>query len=68
MADARPGDKPSCVQCGRDSDEVPLVRLRYLDADAWICPQHLPILIHDPSKLVGKLGGVENLAPAEHED
>jgi len=68
MVDPRPEAQPSCVQCGRDSDVVPLVRLRYRHADAWICPQHLPVLIHDPAKLVGKLGGVENLAPAEHVD
>jgi len=64
----RPEARPSCVHCRRDSDQVPLVRLYYRAADAWICPQHLPILIHDPAKLVGKLGGVENLAPAEHRD
>ena len=34
----------------------------------WICPQHLPILIHDPARLVGILPGAENLRPADHHD
>jgi hypothetical protein len=54
--------KQACVYCQRDSHEVPLVALRYQDSDAWICPQHLPILIHKPQLLVGKLPGAENLA------
>ena len=53
--------KPQCVHCQRGSDQVPLIALRYLDGDAWICPQHLPILIHKPHKLIGKVPGAENL-------
>ena len=54
-------DLPQCVYCERNSDEVPLVVLRYQDTEAWICPKHLPILIHKPHLLNGKLPGVENL-------
>jgi hypothetical protein len=61
-------DAPRCAYCGRDSDQVPLVSLRYRAAEAWICTQHLPVLIHDPSKLIGKLAGAEQLAPADHHD
>lgn len=56
-----------CVYCERDSHEVPLVALRYQDTEAWICPQHLPILIHKPQNLVGKLPGVENLSSEGHD-
>ena len=59
---------PRCAYCGRDSGEVPLVSLRYQAADAWICTQHLPVLIHNPSRLVGKLAGAERLAPADHHE
>jgi len=55
-----------CVHCQRDSYEVPLVELRYQDQKAWICPQHLPILIHKPQVLTGKLPGVENLTSEGH--
>ena len=58
---------PKCVHCERDSSEVPLVALRYQDKDAWICPQHLPVLIHKPQMLIGKLPGVENLSSEGHD-
>jgi hypothetical protein len=31
----------------------------------WICPQHLPILIHKPVRLAEKLPGLENLGEPE---
>jgi hypothetical protein len=55
----------SCVYCERTSDQVPLLVLRYQAAEMWICPQHLPILTHQPARLAGKLPGAENLAPPE---
>ncbi len=58
----------TCLACQRGSDQVPLLQLRYLDSVFWICPQHLPFLIHDPGRLVGLLPGAENLSPAEHHD
>lgn len=57
-----------CVYCERDSDQVPLLALRYRETEAWICPQHLPVLIHKPAQLVGKLPGAEHLAPTEEHD
>jgi len=56
----------ACIHCGRDHTEVPLISLRYQDKDLWICPQHLPILIHKPAQLAHKLPGLELLGPAEH--
>jgi hypothetical protein len=46
-----------CLHCGRDAGQVPLLALRFGDQDLWICPQHLPILIHKPEKLADKLPG-----------
>ena len=60
--------KPCCLACDRESDVTPLVKLEYKDSPYWICPQHLPFLIHDPGRLVGLLPGAENLSPAEHHD
>lgn len=57
-----------CLACQRGPEITPLLQLAYLDATFWICPQHLPILIHDPARLVGTLPGAENLQPAEHDD
>ncbi len=50
-----------CLFCKRDEQEVPLVGLDFKGASYWICPQHIPVLIHDPSKLEGLLPGAENL-------
>ena len=57
-----------CVACDRDDAVVPLVRLDYRGEPLWICPEHLPILIHDPARLAGRLAGAERLKPAEHHD
>ena len=57
-----------CLACGRSADETPLIPLDYRGERLSICPQHLPVLIHDPARLVGTLPGAENLRPAEHQD
>ena len=62
------GRSPKCLACGRTDLETPLVSLVHRGAQSWICPQHLPILIHDPSRLIGVLEGAEKLTPAEHHD
>ena len=58
----------TCIACGRDSSATPLLSLDYRDGVIQICAQHLPILIHDPARLVGVLPGAENLQPSEHQD
>jgi hypothetical protein len=57
-----------CLVCKRPSEEVPLVSFKYQGADLWICPQHLPTLIHDPAKLAGLLPGAEKMVAADHAD
>ena len=59
---------PTCLACGRSDHETPLVQLLHRGVELYICPQHLPILIHNPVELVGKLEGAEQLRPAEHHD
>lgn len=61
-------DMPRCVACDRGSDQTPLLRVEFRDGTFHICPQHLPVLIHDPAQLVGRLPGAETLSPAEHKD
>ncbi len=57
-----------CLNCQRPELQVPLVALRYGGQPAWICSQCLPVLIHKPQQLAGKLANAESLEPAEHED
>ncbi|MDQ7843962.1 MAG: hypothetical protein QN141_02780 [Armatimonadota bacterium] len=54
-----------CVHCGRDDNAVPLLAVHYHGRTFWICSQHLPVLIHDPQQLAGKLAGAERLPPAD---
>jgi hypothetical protein len=49
-------DEPRCLNCGRTSDLVPLISLRYIQKEHSICPQCLPILIHKPEQL-GAIAG-----------
>jgi hypothetical protein len=59
---------PVCLFCEQGSHKVPLIALQYQNRDYWICPQHLPILIHKPSQLSGKLPGADELAVEDHSD
>lgn len=55
-----------CLVCEMTSFEVPLIAITYADKDHYICPSHLPILIHHPEQLVDKLPGAANLTAHEH--
>lgn len=57
----------ACLQCGQTSQEIPLIRLEYRGETYWICPQHLPLLIHKPWTLSEKLPGAEKLQPGQHD-
>lgn len=58
----------TCLLCHRGSDLVPLLSLEYQGGTFQICPQHLPVLIHDPGQLIGLLAGAESFRPSEHHD
>jgi hypothetical protein len=54
-----------CLYCERRSDQVPLIPLWYSGQTFWICPQHLPILIHKPEQLADKLPGATFVSSPE---
>ncbi|MFL7812696.1 MAG: hypothetical protein ACK2TT_08540 [Anaerolineales bacterium] len=58
---------PSCIYCGRNASQVPLLSFLYQDQEFQICAEHLPILLHQPGKLAGKLPGADTLSPAKHD-
>ena len=58
----------NCLNCNRSENEIPLVNLTYTKKPAYICSSCLPLLIHQPQQLIGKLEAAENIPPAEHED
>ena len=53
-----------CVVCEKDTYQMPLTRFYYKESDFFICAQHIPILIHDPQKLVGLLPDADKLEGA----
>jgi hypothetical protein len=50
-----------CLVCKQDEQTVPLVQVDYKGNQYWICPQHIPVLIHDPQQLEGLLPDAGNL-------
>jgi hypothetical protein len=54
----------ACLNCGRDEQQSPLISLRFRGENWFICPQCMPVLIHNPQRLVEKLPGAGDLAPA----
>lgn len=61
-------NKPAyCLWCKRTSQQVPLIQVEFKGQPYWICPQHLPIMIHKPQQLAGILPGIDTSEGAEHE-
>jgi len=56
----------TCIVCEHSSDEIPLLAIESQGQQYWICPSHLPILIHEPAQLSGKLPGAEKLSGHQH--
>ena len=48
-----------CFYCKISEHEVPLIRLTFREEVLFICPQHLPILIHKPEQLASILGATD---------
>lgn len=62
-----PTDQHICIVCEKSSEEIPLLVIEYQGKQYWICPQHFPILIHEPAQLIGRLPGVEKLQGHHHD-
>jgi hypothetical protein len=49
-----------CLVCKTASTEIPVTKFYYQENEFFICPQHIPILIHNPQQLIGLLDGADN--------
>lgn len=57
----------NCLNCNASESEKPLLTIKFQGKELYICPQCMPVLIHKPAKLAGKLPGAEKFGPpAEH--
>ena len=57
-------DEKNCLVCQRGQSEMPVTKFYHKDASFYICAQHIPILIHDPQKLVGLLPDADKMEGA----
>lgn len=55
-----------CLNCNISENEIPLVNLNFSGRKEFICSRCLPILIHSPQKLIGKLDGADKIPSANH--
>ena len=58
--------EPTCLNCNRTDEQVPLLALTFKGETKHICPQCLPTLIHKIHLLADKLPGVEIPPPNGH--
>ncbi len=59
------GNQAHCLYCKKNQHDVPLIIMTYQDRTLWICPQHLPIIIHKPEQLVDILPGADEWSTGE---
>lgn len=57
----------TCINCDRSENEMPLITLHYKGEVIHLCSGCLPILLHSPAKLSGKLVDAEKIKPANHD-
>lgn len=46
-----------CLVCKKTSTEIPVTKFYYQESEFYICPQHMPVIIHNPQELIGLLAG-----------
>lgn len=56
-----------CLNCERTENEIPLMTLAYREETLFICPQCLPVMIHKPRNLSGKLVGADKFPAVDPE-
>lgn len=49
-----------CLVCKKSEAQVPVTKFYYQKSEFYICPQHMPVIIHNPQELVGLLNGADN--------
>lgn len=57
-------NQKDCLVCGRNQQEIPVTEWYYQESSFFICAQHIPVLIHDPQKLIGLLPNAEKMEGA----
>jgi hypothetical protein len=58
-------DTPKCLFCDSTSQDIPLIKMLYQGKEHYICPQHMPVIIHKPHQLQDILPGVKSVEGVE---
>jgi len=48
-----------CLVCKKSSAEIPVTKFYYQESEFYICPQHMPVIIHNPQQLIGLIDGAD---------
>ena len=48
-----------CLVCKKASTEIPVTKFYYQESEFYICPQHMPTIIHNPQELIGLIDGAD---------
>jgi hypothetical protein len=48
-----------CLVCKKASTEIPVTKFYYQENEFYICPQHMPVIIHNPQQLIGLIDGAD---------
>jgi len=49
-----------CLVCKKSSAEIPVTKFYYQESEFYICPQHMPVIIHNPQQLIGLIDGADS--------
>lgn len=58
----------TCLNCGASEMDRPLLTLKFQGKEVYLCPQCMPIMIHQSQQLEEKLPGMKPWGgPADHD-
>ena len=49
----------ACLVCKKTAAEIPVTKFYYQESEFYICPQHMPTIIHNPQELIGLIDGAD---------
>jgi len=50
-----------CINCDQSEEEIPLINIQYKGEKIFVCSGCMPILLHSPAKMVGKLKDADKI-------
>ena len=55
-----------CINCDHSEEDMPLINIQYKGKKIFVCSGCMPILLHSPEKMAGKLTDADKIQPAKH--